>query len=845
MIKISACVITKNEEKHIGRWLDCVRRFADEIIVADTGSTDDTVRLVREQAPEARVYSFTWIQDFSAAKNFALEQAHGNWIVFLDADEYFSESSCVALRACLERVEPRLRVAGILCRWVNVDEDRDNEFQSASLQLRVFRASRSLRYQGTIHEALAVPKNRTVELMPELVIYHTGYSSSLVREKLLRNRALLEERIRAKGGEEDAEDRLYLMDCAYGLGEYEKAMEYSHAIREADWQSLPLDALRRYFENTASAMQALDYSPQKVLQLLESAMRACPETADFPLMKGLYLFQHGMDPAAAEQALREGLLERKGAVCTAEQAGDNAERYAASARRALSVLAQRRAEPVRISACVIVKNEERNIRRWLDSVRGFADEIIVVDTGSQDRTIELAKAGGAQLYGFPWRDDFAAAKNFALEKATGNWIVFPDADEYFSAASQQAIRPLLQKIHTDPDIVGVTCRLNNIDPDEHNRFMGAIVQLRIFRHSPELRYEGSVHEALSGTKGKKLQFTAELEIYHTGYSQSLQRKKMERNLRLLQQQAKLHGRENPGDYHYYMDCYYGLGDYAQAICYAQKILARKELSEKDRQNAYEIWGSSCVRDSRPEQECLAVLDRAIAACPATGRFLLMKGLYCFEQKDYLLAQQLLQQGMGTGQQAETTPESVVNGTERFWPFACWRLGDIARLAGDWQQAEGWYLKGIETNCYFSSLPAGLVRALQAEEFPELDCIAFLNQLYDAKQDAEFLAGVFPPGRLQLYYAKAAGKDMDTIPGYISAGRFDAAAEASAARLDSLYRLSLWSALVQRQPLSSAGQAFLPQDWQRAFQELRVGKPGRDRVTKSLLRLQQELGGTEV
>ena len=196
-------------------------------------------------------------------------------------------------------------------------------------------------------------------------------------------------------------------------------------------------------------------------------------------------------------------------------------------------------------------------------------------------------------------------------------------------------------------------------------------------------------------------------------------------------------------------------------------------------------------------------------------------------------------------QGSDTPESIITGSERFWPFACWRLGDIARLAEDWQQAETWYLKGLEVNCYFVPLLGGLIQALRAEGFSETDCIAFLNQLYKGKMDAEFLAGVFPPGRLQLYYAKAAGKDMDTIPEYLSAGRFDAAAEASAARLDSLYRLSLWSALVQRQPLSLAGQLLLPQDWQRAFQELQAGKPGRDRVTKSLLRLQQELGGTEV
>ena len=87
----------------------------------------------------------------------------------------------------------------------------------------------------------------------------------------------------------------------------------------------------------------------------------------------------------------------------------------------------------KISACVIVKNEEKNLPRWLDSVKRIAEEIVVVDTGSADATVTIAKAAGAKVYHFAWIDDFAAAKNFALEKATGAWVVFPDADEYFSA----------------------------------------------------------------------------------------------------------------------------------------------------------------------------------------------------------------------------------------------------------------------------------------------------------------------------------------------------------------------------------------------------------------------------
>ncbi|MCI9485617.1 MAG: glycosyltransferase [Lachnospiraceae bacterium] len=84
---------------------------------------------------------------------------------------------------------------------------------------------------------------------------------------------------------------------------------------------------------------------------------------------------------------------------------------------------------IRISQCMIVKNEEKNIERALSWGRDVVWEQIVVDTGSTDHTVEIAKRMGARLFHFDWIDDFAAAKNYAIEKAGGDWIAFLDADE--------------------------------------------------------------------------------------------------------------------------------------------------------------------------------------------------------------------------------------------------------------------------------------------------------------------------------------------------------------------------------------------------------------------------------
>ena len=97
----------------------------------------------------------------------------------------------------------------------------------------------------------------------------------------------------------------------------------------------------------------------------------------------------------------------------------------------------------RLSVCMIVKNEERFLGQCLASVKDIADELIVIDTGSTDRTIEIAREHGAQVGYFEWCNDFAAARNASIAAATGDWILFLDADEELSLAEKQNLPVLL------------------------------------------------------------------------------------------------------------------------------------------------------------------------------------------------------------------------------------------------------------------------------------------------------------------------------------------------------------------------------------------------------------------
>ena len=243
-MQVSACVIVKNEAHNLSRWLRCMQALADEIVVGDTGSTDETVAIA--EAAGARVAHFTWCQDFAAAKNYAIDQTTGDWVLLLDADEYFPEAQWPAVRAALARYDAQYEVIGLICDWLNFDEDRDNAPLSAGYQIRMFRRLPDLRYERAIHEALCYRghEHRIFQYVPGLAIYHTGYSTQRGQGKVKRNLAILQARMAS--GEGTSDDEFYLVDCYASLGEWEQVAYHAARVARAQGLSNWGDRRRRY-----------------------------------------------------------------------------------------------------------------------------------------------------------------------------------------------------------------------------------------------------------------------------------------------------------------------------------------------------------------------------------------------------------------------------------------------------------------------------------------------------------------------------------------------------------------------------------------------------------------------
>jgi glycosyltransferase involved in cell wall biosynthesis len=194
------------------------------------------------------------------------------------------------------------------------------------------------------------------------------------------------------------------------------------------------------------------------------------------------------------------------------------------------------ARRVRVSLTMIVKNEEANLPACLNSARGVFDEIIVLDTGSTDRTAEIARSFGARVFDFVWVNDFAAARNAALARATGDYAFWLDADDVLDPPERHKLLALLRSLKENDEaayVVRCAC-----DPDNNGGGGATVVDhVRLFPVREDVRWSYAVHEQiLPGLRrvGVPVRWS-DVTVRHTGYTNSqLRNRKLERDEAILQ-----------------------------------------------------------------------------------------------------------------------------------------------------------------------------------------------------------------------------------------------------------------------------------------------------------------------
>jgi len=184
-----------------------------------------------------------------------------------------------------------------------------------------------------------------------------------------------------------------------------------------------------------------------------------------------------------------------------------------------------------LTLCMITKNEETNIERCLKSVAGLVNEIIIVDTGSTDRTIEIARSLAGNVFKHVIEPfDFSRARNISLNYAIGKWILHLDADEELSMKSYNAIEKIISTENNEAYI----CDIINLLPEKKK---GKFQSIRLFKNNPGIKYKRACHEEIYFSlfeQGYKI-IESKINIIHYGYQTSpeILKQKAERNLEIL------------------------------------------------------------------------------------------------------------------------------------------------------------------------------------------------------------------------------------------------------------------------------------------------------------------------
>ena len=235
-----------------------------------------------------------------------------------------------------------------------------------------------------------------------------------------------------------------------------------------------------------------------------------------------------------------------------------------------------------ISLCMIVKDEEQVLGRCLDSVREAVDEIVIVDTGSRDRTKEIAKGYTDRIYDFQWIDDFSAARNFSFSKGNGDFLFWLDADDVLEEKDRQSLIRLKDRIPSD---VSAVMMPYHTAFDEEGRPVFSFERERLIRREAFISWQGRVHEVIA-YRGKRMH--GDVCVTH----RSVKRTYPRRNLRIYEKQEEAGEPFSPRDQFYYGRELYYHKLYDRAIQRLEEFLSQGKG-----------WKENCIEACRVLSYC--------------------------------------------------------------------------------------------------------------------------------------------------------------------------------------------------------------------------------------------------
>lgn len=337
-----------------------------------------------------------------------------------------------------------------------------------------------------------------------------------------------------------------------------------------------------------------------------------------------------------------------------------------------------------ISICMIMKNEEKNLDKCLASISCEAFELILVDTGSTDKTIEIAQKYVSKVYYFDWCNDFASARNYSLSLASNDWVLVLDCDEFITSISVDSLLSFMQKY---PSSIGLLTRENHYIMNDTDSVYTD--QVERFFNRTIYHYEGAVHEQLvpfpslisSGfvPNCKKIDLLCE----HTGYLGSTEEliAKATRDAKILKEMLR-NDPDNPYIYFQLGQSYNMIHDDKNAAYYYGKGLEFDVNPELEYVQMMVIGYGYALLHLEHYEEAL-LFENIYNSFDKSADFLCLMGLIYLRTGNFLKA-------MAEFLKAVSCPVSHMNGANSFIPY--FNMGNINEILGDREHALLFYEK---------------------------------------------------------------------------------------------------------------------------------------------------------
>lgn len=259
---------------------------------------------------------------------------------------------------------------------------------------------------------------------------------------------------------------------------------------------------------------------------------------------------------------------------------------------------------VTFSLVMIVKNEEEVLHECLSSAKDFVDEIVIVDTGSTDRTKEIAMEFTDKVYDFEWIDDFSAARNFAFTKATKDYIFWLDADDIILKEDQEKLKKLKEELTYDVDVVSM---LYHIAFDEYDNPTFSYRRNRLVKRERNFQWKGAVHEYLE-VGGRVIE--SDIAVRHRKKDKTIVTAPSDRNLKIYENRLAKGEKFTPRDLFYYANELRDHRKFEKAIEYYEKFLNEKNGWVEDKIQAC-MNLASCYRSLGDREKEVEALVRSI------------------------------------------------------------------------------------------------------------------------------------------------------------------------------------------------------------------------------------------